>query len=112
IGPGSDGQGQGHGLTGMRERVTVLGGTLLAGPLPGHGFRVLARIPLAPPTSPQSPDPPVHDVPAGPLPCRPAALTEGAHDDRPPRAPAACRPGRRPALGARRIRDGDRFAAG
>lgn len=55
IGPGSDGQGQGHGLTGMRERVTVLGGTLLAGPLPGHGFRVLARIPLAPPTSPQSP---------------------------------------------------------
>lgn len=50
IDPGSDGQG--HGLTGMRERVTVLGGSLQAGPLPGHGFRVLARIPLAAPSPP------------------------------------------------------------
>jgi hypothetical protein len=36
----------GHGLTGMRERVTMLGGRFDAGPLPGHGFRVSARIPL------------------------------------------------------------------
>jgi len=50
IDPGSDGQG--HGLTGMRERVTVLGGSLQVGPLPGHGFRVLARIPLAAPSPP------------------------------------------------------------
>lgn len=42
--PTSDGLG--HGLTGMRERVCVFGGTLLAGPLPGRGFRVLAGFPL------------------------------------------------------------------
>lgn len=37
----------GTGLTGMRERVTALGGELSAGPRPAGGFRVLARIPLA-----------------------------------------------------------------
>ncbi len=36
----------GHGLTGMRERVAMLGGRFDAGPLPGYGFRVSARIPL------------------------------------------------------------------
>jgi signal transduction histidine kinase len=30
----------------MRERVTLLGGEFSAGPLPGYGFRVIARIPL------------------------------------------------------------------
>jgi signal transduction histidine kinase len=42
-GPGSFG---GHGIIGMRERVTLLGGEFSAGPLPGYGFRVSARIPL------------------------------------------------------------------
>ncbi|MEU4547173.1 sensor histidine kinase [Nonomuraea dietziae] len=37
---------QGHGLTGMRERVSALGGTLTAGPTPG-GFAVRADIPVA-----------------------------------------------------------------
>jgi signal transduction histidine kinase len=40
--------GGGHGIIGMRERVTLLGGEFSAGPLPGYGFRVSACIPLAP----------------------------------------------------------------
>lgn len=37
----------GQGLTGMRERVSVFGGTLRYGPDPRGGFRVSARFPLA-----------------------------------------------------------------
>jgi signal transduction histidine kinase len=37
----------GHGLTGMRERVAVFGGDLRAGPQPGGGFTVRARLPFA-----------------------------------------------------------------
>jgi signal transduction histidine kinase len=36
----------GHGIIGMRERVSMLGGEFSAGPLPGYGFEVIARIPL------------------------------------------------------------------
>ncbi len=38
--------GGGHGIIGMRERVSLLGGEFSAGPLPGYGFQVSARIPL------------------------------------------------------------------
>ncbi|MET8825234.1 sensor histidine kinase [Streptomyces sp. NPDC004610] len=38
----------GTGLTGMRERVTALGGTLLTGPRPEGGFAVRAELPLDP----------------------------------------------------------------
>ncbi|MFC8919482.1 sensor histidine kinase [Streptomyces sp. NPDC057116] len=42
---GGDGGG-GHGLLGMRERVTALGGALTAGPRYGGGFRVQAILPV------------------------------------------------------------------
>jgi signal transduction histidine kinase len=41
--------GAGHGISGMRERVTVYGGTLHTGPRPGGGFVVRARIPYEQP---------------------------------------------------------------
>jgi len=40
---------EGSGITGMRTRAERLGGTLEAGPGPGGGFAVSARLPLAPP---------------------------------------------------------------
>ena len=51
--PASDGQG--HGLMGMRERMSVLGGSLQAGPLPSRGYRVRAVIPLSGAGLPASP---------------------------------------------------------
>ncbi|WP_344860292.1 sensor histidine kinase [Planomonospora alba] len=45
-GPASSGPGAGHGITGMRERVAALGGSLTAGPT-GEGFTVHAVIPVA-----------------------------------------------------------------
>ncbi|WP_336318175.1 sensor histidine kinase [Streptomyces lavendofoliae] len=47
--------GTGHGLVGMRERVRLTGGTLDTGPLPDGGFRVAARLPLAPAPAPEEP---------------------------------------------------------
>jgi signal transduction histidine kinase len=38
--------GTGHGILGMRERVSLCGGEFTAGPLPERGFRVAARFPL------------------------------------------------------------------
>ncbi|WP_432930572.1 histidine kinase [Microbispora sp. CA-135349] len=42
------GLGGGNGIPGMRERAAALGGSLSAGPRPGGGFRVEARLPLPP----------------------------------------------------------------
>jgi signal transduction histidine kinase len=39
--------GAGHGLTGMRERAAMYGGSILAGPRPGGGFQVTALLPIA-----------------------------------------------------------------
>ncbi|MFY9933716.1 MAG: histidine kinase [Streptosporangiaceae bacterium] len=45
-GRNADGAGGGHGIIGMRERVSLLGGEFTAGPRPGYGFGVSAHIPL------------------------------------------------------------------
>ncbi|QOR48264.1 sensor histidine kinase [Trueperella pecoris] len=37
--------GKGHGIIGMNERAAVFGGTVVAGPRPGGGFKVTATIP-------------------------------------------------------------------
>ncbi len=38
--------GTGHGIGGMRERIVAFGGWLVAEPLAGGGFRVLAEVPI------------------------------------------------------------------
>jgi len=44
--PSGHEHGPGHGLTGMRERVALLGGSLSAGPAPDGGFVVSAVLPV------------------------------------------------------------------
>ncbi|WP_051713990.1 sensor histidine kinase [Streptomyces sp. NRRL WC-3626] len=39
--------GAGHGITGMRERVTMLGGEMTAGPADGGGYEVAVFLPVA-----------------------------------------------------------------
>ncbi|GAB2547497.1 sensor histidine kinase [Brachybacterium huguangmaarense] len=79
-----DSDGHGHGLTGMRERVTLHGGTLQAGPLPAGGFRVSARVPSAPSETPAESSPASDDAPG--------AVPDGHPVSTPSRDPA------RPAL--------------
>jgi signal transduction histidine kinase len=42
----ASGPDAGHGLVGIGERVTMLGGSLNAGPRPEGGFEVSARLPI------------------------------------------------------------------
>ncbi len=48
-GRGGAATGTGYGITGMRERAALLGGDFSAGPRPGGGFRVAARLPVPAP---------------------------------------------------------------
>jgi signal transduction histidine kinase len=45
--PAGAGDGLGHGLTGMAERVAAVGGELTARPRPGGGFEVRATLPVS-----------------------------------------------------------------
>ncbi|GAA2216597.1 sensor histidine kinase [Micromonospora olivasterospora] len=69
--------GGGHGVTGMRERVEVLGGRLEAGPT-GAGWRVRTVLPTAAPAppppagAPASPAPREREAPAAPRAAEPA----------------------------------------
>lgn len=47
--PADPAAGTGYGITGMRERAALLGGDFSAGPRPGGGFRVAARLPVPAP---------------------------------------------------------------
>jgi hypothetical protein len=51
----------------LRERITVYGGELDAGPRPGGGWRLAARIPLEPPVAARIPlgPPAVARIPLG-----------------------------------------------
>jgi len=44
----SDADEGGHGLIGMKERVSLFGGVLEAGPILAGGYRVFARMPIEP----------------------------------------------------------------
>jgi signal transduction histidine kinase len=48
-GHGGSAAGTGYGIAGMRERAALLGGDFSAGPRPGGGFRVTARLPVPAP---------------------------------------------------------------
>lgn len=47
----------GHGLIGMRERASMLGGSLHSGSTPQGGFRILARLPIGASVRPEAEEP-------------------------------------------------------
>lgn len=72
-GTGEPADGGGHGLLGMRERVTALGGALSAGPRYGGGFRAQAILPVKSGAGVARQAP----VPAGPQPTGPTHRPAG-----------------------------------
>lgn len=56
-GPVAEPEHRGYGLKGMQERLSSIGGSLEAGPLPPSGFRVRATIPFSSDTTGLDPSP-------------------------------------------------------
>ncbi len=54
--PTAAGPGTGRGLAGLEERVTLLGGTLAAGPAGDGGYELVAEIPVRPSVAEPVPD--------------------------------------------------------
>jgi signal transduction histidine kinase len=73
---GPEGASAGYGIVGMRERVSMLHGEFSAGPRPGGGFRVAARLPL-PAADTGLPAPPEARTPAHDR--EPASGPDGRH---------------------------------
>ncbi|MGG2460438.1 sensor histidine kinase [Streptomyces sp. RGM 3693] len=59
--PAQPSPGTGHGLLGMHERTTMLGGELATGPTPDGGYEVTAILPA--PTTPEAPSDDAEDTP-------------------------------------------------
>ncbi len=92
-GASAEADGAGHGLAGMRERITMYGGTVQAGPLPRGGYQVTARLPCPHQLPVPAPEPAADQLPApellppeilppataAPGPVRPAAGPLAAH---------------------------------